>query len=58
LSGVIVAIIGATATVTAAGIAAFFNLRKGQQQIHVLVNNRLTEALLEIKRLGGDRTKF
>ena len=37
---------------------AFISLRRGQREIHLLVNNRLTEALDEIRRLGGDDRKF
>jgi len=37
---------------------AWLSLRKGQKEIHVLVNNRLTEALTEIKRLGGNERDF
>ena len=39
-------------------LAAFHSLRKGQKEIHILVNNRLTEALSEIRRLGGREQDF
>ena len=58
MNGVVIAIISAFSTLGAAGIAAFVSLRRSQQQIHVLVNNRLTEALSEIRRLGGNEEKF
>lgn len=57
-ASILVAFTAATATLGSAGIAAFVSLRRGQQEIHVLVNNRLTEALAEIKRLGGEDKDF
>ena len=51
-------ILAASFAPLAAIVVAFFSLRRGQKEIHVLVNNRLTEALEEIKRLGGDQRKF
>ncbi len=55
---ILTAVVAATATLGSAGIAAWASLRKGQHEIHVLVNNRLTEALDEIRRLGGEPKKF
>lgn len=38
------------------GLAAY--VIRSLRQIHSLVNSRLTEALKEIKRLGGESTDF
>jgi len=57
-AAILVAALASAATLGSAGIAAFVALRRGQQEIHLLVNNRLTEALEEIKRLGGEARNF
>ena len=54
----LVLLAAAVITLGTAVVGAFVSLRKGQREIHVLVNNRLTEALEEIRRLGGDDTSF
>ena len=57
-AAILISVLATTATLGSAGIAAFISLHRGQQQIHVLVNNRLTEALNEIRRLGGEAKDF
>ncbi len=52
------AILVATFAPTSAVIVAFLALLNSQRKIHVLVNNRLTEALNEIRRLGGESEEF
>ncbi len=55
---IVVAVIGGVAIVLAGVFPAWLNLRNGQKEIHVLVNSRLSEALEEIKRLGGHKEDF
>ncbi len=51
------ALIGATALILAAVITARFGNRRQLNEIHVLVNSRLSEALEQIKRLELQQKK-
>lgn len=48
------------ATVCAAAMVAivYLLIARALKQIHTLVNSRLSEALREIRRLGGDSSEF
>ncbi len=48
---IVVAFIGATALILAAVITARFGNRRQLNEIHVLVNSRLSEALEKIEQL-------
>ncbi len=51
------AFIGATALILAAVITARFGNRRQLNEIHVLVNSRLSEALEKIERLETQQKK-
>ncbi len=56
--GVVVALIGVGGAVTAAVISSRVGTRRQLQEIHVLVNSRLSEALDEIRSLKSENTQL
>ncbi len=54
----VVAFIGATGAVVAAVISSRVGTRRQLQEIHILVNSRLSEALDEIRSLKNENTQL
>ncbi len=56
--GVAVALIGVGGAITAAVISTRVGTKRQLQEIHVLVNSRLSEALDEIRSLKNENTQL